>query len=370
VTVSRTDESASTPFGTEFDGEEVRVDRLRVVFDRWVRAPAAILWEDGRARVGATIVLGYLLMGTLGVVVVATPIGSGPRLAGPFDPAYARPLVGLAPVTIDLGTVSWTYTGVWVYPFGTDYVGRGILAQVVHATPAMLKMIAAGAVFSTAMATVVGTVSGYKGGVLDRLLMTVTDVLMTIPGLPLTIVIVALVQPRDPFVVGLLLAVNDWSGLARSIRSQVLTLRDENYVEASRILGVGTPGVIRTDVLPNLMPYVTINFVKSARSIIFASVGLYFLGILPFSTFNWGVMMNLAYSTAGALYTLRTAHYLLFPMATVILLSFGLILLAQGLDRVFNPRVRARHARTMTDDDATDAGTDDDGPAVAELIRR
>jgi peptide/nickel transport system permease protein len=57
-------------------------------------------------------------------------------------------------------------------------------------------------------------------------------------------------------------------------------------------------------------------------------------------------------------------------MATVILLSFGLILLAQGLDRVFNPRVRARHARTMTDDDATDAGTDDDGPAVAELIRR
>jgi peptide/nickel transport system permease protein len=109
--------------------------------------------------------------------------------------------------------------------------------------------------------------------------------------------------------------------------------------------------VTYNDVLPNIMPYVTINFAKSARSVIFSSVGLYFLGVLPFSTANWGVMMNQAYGQGGALYSWNSAHWLLFPMGAVILLSFGFILFAQGTDRLFNPRVRARHAKVVGDDE-------------------
>jgi peptide/nickel transport system permease protein len=176
---------------------------------------------------------------------------------------------------------------------------------------------------------------------------------MTIPGLPLVIVLAVALEPENPFVIGLLLTVNAWAGLARTIRSQVLSLRSESYVEASRIMGVSTPHIIYDDILPNIMPYVLINFMSAARNVIFSSVGLYFLGILPFTTLNWGVMMNLAYKNS-ALLTLNAAHWLIIPMFVISLLSYGLIMFSQGMDRVFNPRVRARHATTTSDEGVED----------------
>lgn len=308
----------SSLFHVESDIERTRMDRYRHWFETWVLASARIAWSDWRVRVGSLIILFYVLMGTIGVVLVEPPsIGDGPRYVGAFESMQ--------------------------YPLGTDNLGRDIMAQIVHATPWMLQMIAAGAVFSTAVATIIGTLSGYKRGTVDRILMTLTDIAMTIPGLPLVIVISVLLQPRNPLVIGVVLSINAWAGLARSIRSQVLTLREESYIEASRTIGVPTSVIIREDVLPNLMPYVVVNFVQAARNVIFASVGLYFLGLLPTSKPNWGVMMDRAYSTAGSLYTWETAYWLIFPMVTVILLVFGLILFAQGTDRLFNPRVRARH---------------------------
>lgn len=309
----------SSLFHVESDIERTRMDRYRHWFETWVLASARIAWSDWRVRVGSLIILFYVLMGTVGVVLVDPPaIGDGPRYVGAFESMQ--------------------------YPLGTDNLGRDIMAQIVHATPWMLQMIAAGAVFSTAVATIIGTLSGYKRGTVDRILMTLTDIAMTIPGLPLVIVISVLLQPQNPLVIGVVLSINAWAGLARSIRSQVLTLREESYIEASRTIGVPTSAIIREDILPNLMPYVVVNFVQAARNVIFASVGLYFLGLLPTSKPNWGVMMDRAYSTAGSLYTWETAYWLIFPMVTVILLVFGLILFAQGTDRLFNPRVRARHA--------------------------
>ncbi|MFB6136216.1 MAG: ABC transporter permease [Halobacteriaceae archaeon] len=315
-----------SPFDRVSETDVSRLDRYRRTFDAFVRAPLMIALDDWRARIGLAVLTLYLLMGTVGVVLYPVPHPhDGPRLVLPLQTMQ--------------------------YPLGTDGLGQPILAQVVHATPAMLKMILAGAVFTTTMATVVGTVGGYKGGTVDRVLTVFTDVMMTIPGLPLVIVIAVILEPRSPLVVGVVLTINAWAGLARTIRSQVLTIRDESYVEAARVMGAPTSLILAGDVLPNLMPYIAINFVNAARQVIFASVGLYFLGILPFTNLNWGVMMNLAYSTAGALYTLDTAHWLLIPMFTIILLSFGFIMFAQGTDRIFNPRVRARHAKTIADED-------------------
>lgn len=309
---------------------ETDVDRYRRLADEFVVAPLRVLWSDWRSRVGMTLVLGYLLMGTLGVVLVEPPgLNAGPRYLGPFEN--------------------------WAFPLGTDSLGQGVFAQIVHATPAMLKMIAAGALFGTAVGVVVGILAGYKGGRVDRALMWVTDVVMTIPGLPLVIVLAAVFEPRNPYVVGVLLTINNWAGLSRTLRSQVLTIREESYVEASRTMGLGTGTILGKDVLPNLMPYVSVNFVGMARSVIFESVGLYFLGILPFTTLNWGVMMNMAYSTGGALYTWQTAHWLFFPMLAIVGLSLAFILLAQGADQIFNPRIRARHADTTGEAAADEA---------------
>lgn len=318
-------------------------ERSRRLVEEVVIAPFRVLWSDWRARVGLTLVVLYLLMGTVGVVLVEpAQLNEGPRYVGPFE--------------------------TWEFPLGTDAMGQGVFAQIVHATPAMLKMITAGAVFGTSLGTAIGIFAGYVGGRIDRFLMWCTDVMMTIPGLPLVIILSAILEPRNPFVVGIILTINDWAGLSRTLRSQVLTLRDESYVEAARTMGISTPTILGKDVLPNLMPYISVNFVGMARSVIFASVGLYFLGILPFTTLNWGVMMNLAYNTGGALYTWETAHWLFFPMLAIVLLSLALILLAQGGDRIFNPRIRARHANTGGDGEAVDDGGD--GPTSAEVLRQ
>ena len=87
------------------------------------------------------------------------------------------------------------------------------------------------------------------------------------------------------------------------------------------------------------MPYVLINFVRSARGVIFGSVGLYFLGVLPVNTLNWGVVLQRAY-TNGALSSSGALHWIVVPMATIVLLSAGFILFAQGADNLFNARLR------------------------------
>ncbi|WP_394346461.1 ABC transporter permease [Haloarcula amylovorans] len=320
-------------------------ERRRQWFDEKILAPARIVWDDWRARTGALIVLLYLLMGTIGPLVVTAPQpNQGPRLIGAFRSLQ--------------------------YPLGTTASGEDIFAQIIHATPSMLIMIASGAVFTVVLGTAVGTLAGYKGGRTDSALMTVTDIMMTIPGLPLTIVLAAALQIKgNPAVIGILITVNAWAGLGRAIRSQVLTLRDSEYVEASRIMGIETPTIITSDIIPNLMPYITMNFVQQARAVIFGSVGLYFLGVLPYNNVNWGVMMNAAVERAGAVSSPLAFHWLLMPMLTIIFLALGLTLLAQGADRIFNPRVRARHAKSISSGDDGDDDEDGDPPTTSATAR-
>ena len=325
-----TESTTETVFGTVPEQQDIsRREQWRRTYEKWLQTPFLVIWSDWRARAGMIIMAGYILMGTVGVWLTERPYPSDyPRYQKPFQ---------------DLD-----------YILGTDGLGQGLLQQTIHATPAMFKMILAGAVFATVLATIVGLVAGYKGGRVDRFLMTVSDIVITIPGLILVIVLAAWFQPRDPFLVGILLASHRWAGFSRSLRAQTLTLREESYVEASRAIDLSTLSVISKDLLPNLAPLIAIYFMNASRGIIFSSAGLYFLGVLPFTTLNWGVTMNLAYSSGGSLYTWDTAHWLLVPMGAIIFLSLGLILLAQGMDRLFNPRIRAKHDTSMETDEETD----------------
>ncbi|MFC4451305.1 ABC transporter permease [Halorussus aquaticus] len=292
-------------------------EKVERAFERRVYAPAAILLNDWRGLVGSVILVGFVLMGTVGVYVVPEPtVMEGPIFVPPFTD--------------------------WAYPLGTGVMGESLFKQVVHATPAMLQMITAGALLSVVLGTGIGTVAGYRGGRTDKTLMTLTDTVLTIPGLVLIIVLATIYQPENPFVVGLILGIDNWPRLARTIRSQVLSIREEAFTEASRIMGLSDFHILRRDVISNLMPYISVNFANSARRIIFESVALYFLGILPQSQLNWGVMMDDAYTGAN-LTNPNQIHWLLVPMALIVLISLGFILLAQGLDRVFNVKLRARH---------------------------
>jgi peptide/nickel transport system permease protein len=332
----------ASPFHTTSDVEETTGDRIRAILDIYVLAPSRVLWNDKRALFGLATVAFFLLMGTVGVWLVPVPrANDGELLVQPFT--------------------------TWEFPLGTDELGKGIAASIVHATPAMLKMILAGAIFSSGMGAVWGIVSGYKGGRFDRVMMSIADIVMTIPGLPLIVVLAAVLEPRDPFVVGIILSINAWAGFARVLRSQVLSIREESYVEAARTMGLPKWTIMAKDITPNVMPFIMVNFVTGARRVIISSVGLYFLGILPFTTLNWGVMMNLAYNS-GALQNMESFHWFVIPMIVIVYLSLGLIMLGQGMDRIFNPRIRAKHSKKTDDVDpaepAEPAGSDGPRPPM------
>lgn len=318
-------EGTESPFEATADVDRSRRDVYWEEFESAVLVPLRILWNDRRSQFGLITVVFYVLVGTVGTLFIAAPETNQvpTTLMGPFENMN--------------------------YPLGSDKFGQSILSLLVHATTPMLIMIASGAVFTTSVAAIVGTLSGYKGGRVDTVLTTIIDAMVTIPGLPLVIVLAAILQPESPALIGIILSVNRWAGLARALRSQVLTLRDESYVEAARVMGIPTHTILRKEIISNLMPYITVNFVGAARGIIFGSVALYFLGVLPSSIENWGVMMNRAYTAGGALYTWETAHWLIFPMLTIMWISMGLIFLAQGADKIFNVRLKARHSERISE---------------------
>lgn len=313
-------------------------ERAVRTFDRRIRAPMAVIVHDWRALVGCAIVSTFFLTGVIAwisasnwwlfesIVLIETPtVMEGDQYVAPLrDPAF---------------------------PLGTGNMGKSLFEQLVHGTPAMVQMILAGALLSVTVGTLVGTISGYRGGLVDKTLMSLSDVVLTIPGIALVIVLAAIFEPRNPIVVGLILGIDNWPRLARTVRSEVLSVREEAFTEASRIMGLSQFTILRRDVIANLMPYISINFANGARRIIFESVALYYLGILPFTTLNWGVMMNEAYNQSY-LTNVDQIHWLLVPMITISLVALGFILLAQGLDRVFNVRLRARHESTTADAEA------------------
>lgn len=327
---SKTQDSGVAPdaeslFDTVSDTEYSRKEHYARIFDQYVRAPSLIIWNDWRGRVGLLIVALYLVMGTVGVALV-----SEPHMAANQGQQYLQPFTD------------------WSYPLGTDQTGTDIGARIIHSTPNVFMMMFSGALFAVVTGSLIGATAGFIGGRVDAVLSTFSDIAMTIPGLPLVIVLATMITPENPIFIGLILAVNLWATLARQIRSEVLTLRNLSYVEASKAMGVKDRFIILVDILPNLMPYITVNFVRSARVVLFSSVGLYFLGILPFSNINWGVMLNQA-NEAGGLMSSSTIHALMFPMIAITGISVGLTLLAQATDHIFNPQARVRHSKSVSE---------------------
>jgi len=334
--VKRTDSGSVS--GTDFSFEKgsasnVEItwnDRLRDFWEEFIYKPGLVAWDDWRTRIGLTITLFFVFMGTAGAYLYPEPsTNQAPRSLQPFENMN--------------------------HMLGTTPLGEDVLSKIIHATPDILMMITSGAVWATGLAVLIGVLAGYKGGTTDRILTGLSDVAMSIPGLPLIMVLLVSIEPSNPLVIGAIITINYWAGLGRGLRSQVLTLRDEPYVEASRTMGVGTLRIMFKDIIPNLMPFVLVNFVHAARYVIFQAVGLYFIGILPSSTSNWGILLNQAVNQYGALFSLSGAYLVFIPTLAILLLTLGLILLAQGTDRIFNPRVRTRLAgesESTEDDDA------------------
>jgi len=228
----------------------------------------------------------------------------------------------------------------WEHPLGTDFAGRDVLSQVVNGSREALLIAALTGVVTILIATLIGVSSGMIGGLFDEALMRVTEIFLMIPQYPLLILIAAsLPRELNIFEVSLIIGLVQWPATARAIRSQVLAIRERPFIEAAKCLNLGHLHIIFREVIPNLMPYLVMCFVLALTGGIYAQVVLFSLGILRFTSINWGVMINIALAES-ALINQKAWLYLFSPIVCIVLLQTGFILISSTLEEIFNPRLR------------------------------
>jgi peptide/nickel transport system permease protein len=226
------------------------------------------------------------------------------------------------------------------HPLGTDHQGRDVFNQIIHGGRDILLVGLLAGLFSTLIAVTFGSLAATVAGRTDALILTITDIILTIPPFPLLVVLAGIIKPTSIYVVAVILAALAWPGLLRQIRAQVLSLKERDYVEAARSLDLSLPHIIFREILPNMQSYIVIHFILAMTSSIYAQAGLIFLGLMPLSGNNWGVMLNFAY-VRGAIFFRDSLFYILSPVMAIALLQLSLVSLASALEEIFNPRLRS-----------------------------
>ncbi len=224
------------------------------------------------------------------------------------------------------------------HPLGTDFQGRENWVMLVHGGAEVISVAFLAGLMTTIIAVVVGAFSAFLGGRADELIMTITDVWLALPRGILLVVTAFFVSLQDVWALALFLAIFGWPSLARQVRSQFLSLKKREYVEAAQLLHLGTPHIVFREMLPNMMSYILIALIESMTGAIYSQTYLVFLGLVPFGN-NWGVLFSLAYAK-NAIYNANAMSSLLVPMGGIVLLQLSLIMFSRSLEEIFNPRLR------------------------------
>jgi peptide/nickel transport system permease protein len=228
----------------------------------------------------------------------------------------------------------------WDHPLGTDRFGRDVLGLVLVGLPVSLKVAFMAGGLSTIVGAVVGFVAGYKGGKIDTTLRTITDAFLVIPSLPLIIILAAYSRNLTSVQLALVLSVFSWPFAARTIRSQVLSLRERPYIELAKMTNMSDREIIVQDVFPNMAPYVAIGFATASVGAAFSLVGLTVLGLAPSNQMDLGTLISLAWG--WGVISLGKEVIFAAPMTLLILLFVGLAMCQQGMEEFFNPRLQGQ----------------------------
>ncbi len=224
-------------------------------------------------------------------------------------------------------------------PLGTDFEGTDVLALLVTGSRYVLFAAAVAAVVTLGIGTVAGLAAGYYPRPGGSAIMRVTDFVIAVPGLPVLIVLAQIWHFGSPLAMGFVMGVFGWGGIARAVRAQTMSLRERGFVEAARGLGLSARRILFTELLPNIAPYIGMNLMLAMTAFIYTEVGLFFLGVVSYTTSNWGVMLFNAVQNGAATSTKGLA-YLLSPLICILLITISLVTLANAVDEFFNPRLR------------------------------
>lgn len=289
----------------------------------------------GKGAVGGTVAGSNTLRETLrrpqtavGTVIVVSL--AGVAILGPE-------LLGADPMTQDLSNRLQPPS--LAHPFGTDRLGRDVFARIVHGARVSLGIAVAVTAIRLVLGVAVGLLAGYTGGWTDELLMRVVDLLFAFPGIVLALVIAGIAGPSLTNVL-FALAVVGWGTYARVVRSEVLSVRERDYVTASRLSGTPHHRIVLEHVLPNVLGPTIVLATLDIGTVVLATAGLSFLGLgAQPPTPEWGTMI-----AAGRHY-LQTAWWLVnVPGLAIVVTVLGFTLLGDGLRDVLDPEGRTERS--------------------------
>jgi peptide/nickel transport system permease protein len=281
--------------------------------DRYV-AVARYLRRNPSLIVGLVLIVGLLLFCAIGALV--------------WNVDQYRPLSvrALRPPSAEL-------------PFGSDRQGRDLFAVAIAGTPMTLRIGLIAGFLGVAVGTVLAFIAAYYGGWIDTIIRGIVDVGLTVPGL-LVLIIVAITvrQAISVELMALVVASLAWLWPARTIRAQVLTMRERAWVQMAKLSGMSGPEIIVKEMLPNLFPFLAAALVNSISSAVLASIGLEALGLGPIDSPTVG--MTVYWVLFNAALINGWWWWWVPPIVILAILFIGLFLISVGLDEIANPRLR------------------------------
>lgn len=225
---------------------------------------------------------------------------------------------------------------------GTNNLGADLLAQLAEGAAGSLMVGVVAGIIAVTLSLFFGIVAGYVGGYVDEGLSLVTNIMLVIPGMPLIIVIASYMESRSMMVIAVVLGITSWAGSAIVLRLQAKSLRNRDYVAASRVAGEKTWRIICVEILPNLLPLLAAQFLSAVVLAILSEAGLSYLGLGPSGSITWGTMLNQA-SQHNAFY-IGAWWWFIPPGLMIALLGCGLSLINFSIDETINPKLRTAPA--------------------------
>jgi len=281
------------------------LNNLRTFWNRYKRNKKGII--------GLIIVLIYILIALLSPWIV------------PYHPYERNVAQPFAPPSRD-------------HLLGGDDVGHDIFSQLIYGTRTSLFVGFVAAISTTLIGVLIGTLAGYFKS-LDPILMTITDIVLVLPSIPLMLVLAMYLGPSIWNIIAVI-AITNWTGVARIVRSQILTLKERAYVDSARAIGAGDAHIIIHHIFPNTLPLILATTILRIVNAILSEAGLSFLGLGDPLHISWGMILHYAQSCGGFS---RGAWWWIVPPGFMIgLLASSFTLIGYSLEEVFTPTLRRR----------------------------
>jgi peptide/nickel transport system permease protein len=274
-------------------------------------------------RMNAKTLSGSLILIIFIIISIVEPVVNDYRLGGK------------SPLTV--GIFGRLLPPSWELPLGTDPYGRDLFGLLLMGTKYTLTIGIIAGIVGILISVLIGTLAAYKGGLTDHILSSVTDTMIVIPTWPIIILLIDYLKRLDLFALSFIIAILGWPFVARSIRSQVLSVKERPFIELAKMSGLGDLGIVFKEILPNILPYVGVGFTNATLGAMLAETGIRLMGVGPVYIPTLGYLVNLSISQG---FLTSRLYALIPPILFLILIFCSLNIINIGLDEAYNPRLK------------------------------